>query len=347
MTYDLLQRRLEDLDHTVKMVRNITDVDEPIYQRAREIDIEYTTLAARETKSFQAVLAQLNFRPATAEPKASSYISQMAEAVAQLLQNGYGYLLDDDIYYDVGKDQTFGNFCGFSERLQLALMKERGGDVDRIGKRSPLDFLLWKGISDPTDPAQWETVIGTGRPGWHIECSVMSQELLGLPFDLHGGGTDLIFPHHECEVAQAAGLAQPELAKSWLHVSPLLCSGEKMSKSLGNLVFAKDLLEDYDSDHIRLALMHYHHRIGGEWQPELLEEAKHLHQTFKKAEAACSKADADRLYTQVSAALDDDINTLEVIDALHRFNDASHKTKGHQATVNTSLHCTKALLGLA
>jgi len=245
MTYDLLQRRLEDMDHVVQLVRNITDVDEPIYARAHELGVVYTELAEAEISDFQAIMSTLNFRPAYAEPRASKYIAAMAAAVQSLLDAGVAYRLGEDIYYDVSSYPDFGIFSGFSKRLQLAFMALRGGDPERTGKRQPLDFLLWKGVTDPHDTAQWDSPVGRGRPGWHIECTVMSRQLLGTSFDLHGGGTDLIFPHHECEIAQSYGLEQPQPAQHWLHVSPLLHDGEKMSKSLGNLVFAKDLLKHH------------------------------------------------------------------------------------------------------
>ncbi|MDB5175193.1 MAG: cysteinyl-tRNA synthetase [Candidatus Saccharibacteria bacterium] len=319
MTYDLLQRRLEDLGHEVRLVRNITDVDDPIFKRATELGLDYTQLASEETASFQSVMELLHFRPAYAEPLASSYIDQMAAAVQKLLDVGVAYSLEDDIYFDVSSDPAFGTFSGFSERLQLAFMKRRGGDPARPGKRAPLDFLLWHGVTDPADPAVWESVVGRGRPGWHIECSVMAHELLGTPFDIHGGGDDLIFPHHECEVAQSKALGQPQLAKHWMHVAPLLYLGEKMSKSLGNLIFAKDLLDNHAPNVIRLALLRYHYRTGGEWQPEFLEEAAELHAGLQKALLTCSESAASELLESIRRALDDDLDTHQIYHALHNF----------------------------
>ena len=318
-TYDLLQRRLEDQGHEVRLVRNITDVDEPIYKKAHELGVPYTQLAEEETALFQAVLAELNFRPAYAEPRASQYIFQMATAVSKLIENGFAYQLADDVYFDVSTYENFGKNSGFSDRLLMAFTRKRGGDPDRIGKRSPLDFLLWRGVSDSNDLAAWDTELGRGRPGWHIECSVMASELLGTPFDLHGGGDDLIFPHHECEVAQSYGLGQPKLANYWMHVAPILYAGEKMSKSLGNLVFAKDLLKEHSAAVIRLSLMHYHHRTGGEWQPEFLEEATSLLQALNDKETHCSLKAANLLLQEVRAALDDDIDTHRILHALKDF----------------------------
>lgn len=344
MTYDLLQRRLEDMGHTVKMVRNITDVDEPIYDRAKELGVPYTELAKSEVKKFQAVMEKLGFKKPFAEPLASDYIAQMAEAVRELLGRGFGYRVDEDIYFDVSKFPDFAKLSGFSQRLQLGLAAMRGGDPKRAGKRNSLDFLLWKNVNNPADPAQWQTVLGVGRPGWHIECSVMASELLGVPFDIHGGGNDLIFPHHSAEIAQSYGLGQPELAKHWMHVSPLFADGEKMSKSLGNLVFAEDLLKHHEPAVIRLALMHYHHRIGGEWQPELLKEAEHLLATVRSKANTASQQSAEALLAHVRVALDDDINTLEAVDALHTL--ASAKASLGKNQPKHLINQTLELLGL-
>lgn len=343
MTYDLLQRRLEDLGHKVQMVRNITDVDEPIYAKAADLNIHYTELARAEAESFGKIMDRLYFRPLFAEPRASEYIDKMAITVKELLDTGFAYRLHEDIYFDISKYPKFGSFSNFDDRLLYNFMGSRGGDPKRSGKRNPLDFLLWRGIDDPKDPAQWESVVGTGRPGWHIECTVMSSDILGLPFDLHGGGTDLIFPHHECEIAQSEGLGWGNPAKTWMHVSPMLYAGEKMSKSLGKLVFAKDLLNDYEPEVIRLALMNYHHRIGGEWQPELLDEAKVLIGQIRNVKT--SEEVAIRLLEAVRSALDEDLDTPAVIDAMRQY--ATTSNVSHEITGgNEVLHRTLDLLGL-
>jgi cysteinyl-tRNA synthetase len=175
----------------------------------------------------------------------------------------------------------------------------------------------------------------------------MSSSLLGNNFDLHGGGTDLIFPHHESEIAQSVTLNGIEPAKHWLHVSPMLMAGEKMSKSLGNMVFAKDLLKDHDAATIRLALMHYHHRMGGEWQSELLSEAQKLLEHVHMASGRCDDESATTLLAEVRAALDDDINTLEVIDALHCFIKKSPKQTRQRSMLHPMVSQTLDLLGLA
>ncbi len=322
MTYDLIQRRLEDDGIEVRLVRNITDVDEPIFKRAAELNIDYRKLARQETDDFQDVMRRLNFRPAFAEPKASEYIDQMADAIKDLLDKGAAYRLGHDIYFDVKSDPSYGSFSSFPPKLLPRFLKLRGGDPDRDGKRNPLDFLLWRGISDKEDKAAWDSIVGRGRPGWHIECTVMSAETLGIPLLLHGGGSDLIFPHHESEIAQARALyEESSFSEHWLHVAPLSYLGEKMSKSLGNLVFAKDLLKAHKPSAIRLALMHYHYREGGEWQPELLDEAADLLDRLSSCFGRVSQDQASALLDSLRNAIDNDLDTHSIYHILQDFCD--------------------------
>lgn len=346
MTYDLLQRRLEDAGSHVKMVRNITDVDEPIYIKAGELGIDYRELALRETKAFQLVMKQMNFREAFAEPKASDYVTPMAAAVKELVDKGLAYQVDKDIYFDTTKRPDYGNFSGYGRSLLKKLLKERGGDPERPGKRDPLDFLLWRAVTDTNDPARWQTVVGTGRPGWHIECTVMASALLGRQFDIHGGGADLIFPHHESEITQSYGLNGSLPATIWPHVSPLLYAGEKMSKSLGNLVFAKDLLKHYSPDTIRISLMHYHHRYGGEWQNDLPSEADRLLHRFHAAARVASGGQAKEFLENIRAALDDDLDTPEIISIVCRFTKSIPETSS-QRSVSPAINKALNLLGLS
>ncbi len=346
MTYDLLQRRLEDSGHEVQMVRNITDVDDPLYVKAAELKTDYLSLAKTEVASFHKVLALLNFRPTYAEPRASEYITEMANSVRRLLDMGHAYYVKEDIYFDTSKHPGYGKFSGYSPLLLNNLLCERGGDPFLESKRQPLDFLLWKNITDPEDAAQWQTVLGTGRPGWHIECSVMSELILGDSFDIHGGGTDLIFPHHESEIAQNVLLHGSPLADHWMHVAPMIMAGEKMSKSLGNMVFALDLLKNYEPAVIRLALMHYHHHIGGEWKDDFLKDAKQLLNEVRAAGKQCNDLNATKLLAGVREALDDDINTLETIKVLRAFvNQAASDSKLSNRT-HPLVSQTLELLGL-
>lgn len=319
MTYDLLERRLEDLGYEVRLVRNITDVDEPIYLKAAELKIPYMELANREVEKFHQVLAKLNFKDLYAEPRASQYINEMSDAVRQLVDKGFGYkLANGDIYFDTARYSKYLSLPGFKSDIYQKLLKMRGGNPELSTKRNPLDFLLWKAINDPNDPAQWQSVNGQGRPGWHIECSVMSKTTLGH-IDIHGGGTDLIFPHHSSEIAQSYGLGDQQLVDYWLHVSPLLFWGEKMSKSLGNLVFAADLLVNYAPSVIRLSLMNYHYSFGGEWQMSLLDEMTKLYLNIKSCLSHASSNQLVSLIETIRAHLDNNLDTEEIIVSFKQF----------------------------
>jgi L-cysteine:1D-myo-inositol 2-amino-2-deoxy-alpha-D-glucopyranoside ligase len=346
LTYDLLQRRLEDHGHAVRLVRNVTDVDEPIFKRAAETGEDYRVLAGRETRRLQSVLSRMHFRQAFAEPLASEYVSQMAQAVARLIEKGEAYKLGRDVYFDISKFTGFGKFSGFSDRLQLAFMADRGGDPERPGKRQPLDFLLWRGIGNRRDPAAWDSPLGRGRPGWHIECSIMSSELLGMPLDIHGGGMDLIFPHHESEIAQSESLGAPPFSRHWMHVAPLFYHGEKMSKSLGNLVFAHDLLKKYSPAVIRLALMHYHYRTGGEWQDGYLGHAVSIARLLQKAAEHPNSADLQIFLARIRCALDDDLDMPQVLHILHEMSASVLASDEPNTTGHRTLVQIYRLLGL-
>jgi L-cysteine:1D-myo-inositol 2-amino-2-deoxy-alpha-D-glucopyranoside ligase len=325
-TYDLLQRRLEDDGHSVTMVRNITDVDEPIYAKAKSLGVDYRDLAAKESAASGEVFNALNLRSPNAEPRASEYIFEMAEQVQHLRDRGFAYPLEADVYFDTSKYPRYGELTTFGESLLQRLAAMRGGDPERPGKRNPLDFMLWKGVTDQQDPAQWDTVHGPGRPGWHIECTTMASALLPTPFDLHGGGGDLVFPHHCSEMAQGYGLGNETVARHWMHVAPLLYGGEKMSKSLGNLVFARDLLEVYEPGAIRLALMNYHHRVGGEWRPELTDNASRLLDDVRAIQNQTSHAAGTILLGEVRQALDEDLDTIRIVKALYDFTQTKERT---------------------
>ena len=314
------------------MVEYITDVDEPIYVKARELNIPYQKLAKDQTILFKKVMEQMNFLKPYKEPLASEYINEMSFAVEDIIKKGYGYLVDKDIYFNTAKIKDFGSYFNIPIKVTSKLFKLRGGDPDRQGKINKLDFLLWKNIDDASDPARWNTDLGWGRPGWHIECSVMSSNILGNQFDLHGGGNDLIFPHHESEIAQSLALNNHQPARYWVHVAPLLLYAEKMSKSLGNLVFAYDLLKTYNPDVIKIALMNYHYQVGGEWTKEYLDESLSLYNDLKEIiqNNHIKQNDIERLRISIYKALDNNLDTPEIIYCLKLFikNSKSNKKEG-------------------
>src|SRR5258705_10590355 len=274
LTYDLLIRRLEELGHEVRYVRNVTDVDDSILPKARELGVPYLELAAAEMARFHSDMDALELRAPTVEPRATESIDLIIELIGQLLESDHAYVANGTVYFDVSTFPRFGELSHYSEAEMIRLARERGGNPDDPHRRHPLDFVLWQ-PSLPDEPS-WRAPFGVGRPGWHIECSAMAMHEHGPTTDLHGGGTDLIFPHHESEIAQSESLTNKPFVTHWLHSAMVNYEGEKMSKSLGNLVFVSDLLKVADSRAIRLALMRHHYRAGFEWHDTDLDEGNAL-----------------------------------------------------------------------
>ena len=271
VSYDILIRRLTDSGRTVKCVRNVTDVDDPLFAKARELGIHYLDLAAREEKRLEDDLRALNFLPMHATPRASSAISDIRGFIGMVLDRGFAYEAGGSVYFDVGRFEAFGSVSHYEREEMLRLARERGGNVDDPNKRDPLDFVLWQ-PSAPDEPS-WDTIWGAGRPGWHIECSALALRELGTTIDLHGGGTDLIYPHHECERAQSEAATGELFVRHWMHVAMVWMDGYKMSKSRGNLVFVDQLRKRYDPRAIRLGLIVNHYRSEWEWDEGLINRA--------------------------------------------------------------------------
>ena len=240
--YDVLQRRLRDLGHETRCVRNVTDVDDSILAKARDIGVHYLDLAAAEIARFDNDMVTLETIPSYSEPRATSAIPDIRGFIGMVLDEGYAYQAGGAVYFEVSKFPKFGTISNYTRDDMLAFAAERGGNVDDPHKRDPLDFILWQ-PSLPDEPA-WDSLWGPGRPGWHIECSALCLRELGTTIDLHGGGSDLIFPHHECEAAQSEAATGEPLVRHWMHQAMVSMDGEKMSKSLGNLVFVSDLVKD-------------------------------------------------------------------------------------------------------
>ena len=263
LTFDLLHRRLLDLGHQVRLVRNVTDVDDDILRKARELGVFYLDLAAEEMARFDVTMDALGLLPATSEPRATSAIPDVLGLVGALLDRGLAYRSGGAVYYHAAGFGEFGQLSHLDRDAMLALATERGGHPEDPNKRDPLDFVLWQ-PSAPGEPS-WESRWGPGRPGWHIECSALAMRELGHTIDLHGGGSDLIFPHHECEIAQSEAVTGRTFARHWLHVGMVRLDGVKMSKSLGNLVFADALLKQCEPAVVRTALLAHHYRTDWDW----------------------------------------------------------------------------------
>jgi len=310
IAYDVLQRRLLDLGHTVTCVRNVTDVDDPLFAKARQLGVHYLDLAAGEEARFERDMAALNALPVASAPRASSAISDIRGFIGMVLDRGYAYQSGGAVYFDVSKFDSFGSLGGFSDDEMLDRARAGGGDVDDPNKRHPLDFVLWQ-PSAPDEPS-WDTMWGPGRPGWHIECSALALRELGTTIDLHGGGTDLIFPHHECERAQSEAATGEPFVRHWMHTGLIAKDGHKMSKSLGNLVFVDQLRTEWDPRAIRVAIIEHHYRTEWEWDDELMPRAAARLVAWKGA-AGGRRGDA---IERVRAALDDDLDTPSALGAM-------------------------------
>ena len=308
LTYDVLQRRLRDLGHETRCVRNITDVDDSILPKARELGVHYLDLAASELARFDADMERLGMLPAWSEPRATSAIPDIRGFIGMVLDRGFAYQAGGAVYFEVAKFPKFGEISHYSRDEMLAFAKERGGNPDDPHKRDPLDFVLWQ-PSLPDEPA-WDSLWGPGRPGWHIECSALALRELGTTIDLHGGGSDLIFPHHECEAAQSEAATGEPLVRHWMHQAMVRMDGEKMSKSLGNLVFVSDLSRTWDPRSIRLACLVHHYRDSWEWRDGLMSEAQ------DRLTAWVQAGPGDGALEQVRAALDEDLDTPAAIAAI-------------------------------
>ena len=308
--YDVLQRRLIDLGHVVKCVRNVTDVDDPLFARARQLGVHYLDLAAGEEARFERDMVALNLLPMYSTPRASSAISDIRGFIGMVLDRGFAYQAGGAVYFDVSKFPSFGSVSNYSREKMIELARERGGNVDDPNKRDPLDFVLWQ--PSAADEPSWETMWGPGRPGWHIECSALALRELGTTIDLHGGGSDLIFPHHECERAQSEAATGEPFVRHWLHGPMVYMDGKKMSKSLGNLVFVDKLRETYDPRAIRLAIIEHHYRENWSWDDELMPRSAERLERWQSAAGGLTTSVIDC----VREALDDDLDTRAAVLAV-------------------------------
>ena len=312
LTFDILQRRLRDLGHDTRCVRNVTDVDDDILRKARELGVHYLDLAAEQIALFDAQMESLGLLPMYSEPRATSAISEILSLIGATIDRGAAYEAGGAVYFDLTAFPSFGSVSHYGEAEMLALASEHGGNPTDPLKRNPLDFVLWQ-PSLPDEPS-WESTWGPGRPGWHIECSALALRELGETIDVHGGGRDLVFPHHECEAAQSETVTQQPFVRHWLHVGLVALEGTKMSKSLGNLVFVDDLLQRADAAALRIAMMDHHYRTDWEWNDRDLTEGIVRRDQWRSATAGDGSAGLDA----VRACLDNDLDTpgaLRAIDA--------------------------------
>ena len=316
VAFDMINRVWRDAGHQVRYVQNVTDIDDPLLERAVATGENWREIADRETALFRDDMAGLNVLPPDHYIGAVESIPSVARKVMQLQKSGDVYAVDDDLYFRVRNDERFGSIAGLDEGDMVAVFAERGGDPEREGKEHPLDCLVWQNAR-PEEPA-WDTPLGHGRPGWHIECAAIALDYLGPTIDIQGGGSDLAFPHHEMGASEVHRLTgEWPFARHYVHSGMVAWQGHKMSKSRGNLVFISQLVrEGTDPMAIRLALLAHHYRTDWVWTPHGLEGAGERLQRWTAASQLPYGPPVDPLIDRVREVLADDLRTPSALDAV-------------------------------
>ncbi len=353
VAFDVLIRHLESKGLPVRYTQNVTDIDDDMLRKAGELGMDYLELGRRETERFVRDMAALNVRSPDHYPRATEEIGRMVEIIEALVAKGHAYEREGNVYYDISSFPSYGALSRANRSEMLDLARERGGNPDDPLRRDPLDFLLWQAAKagEPSWPSPW----GEGRPGWHIECSEMSLHYLGQPVTIHGGGSDLIFPHHESERAQSESYTGEEpFVRYWMHVGMLRYQGDKMSKSLGNLVLVGDLLREHTPDAVRLALLSRHYRDSWEYEDSMIESAQALADRLSAAaELVGSEGpalDVQGMEEAFEQALDDDLDTPAAVAALEQLAGAIEAGAQEGLDVSTAqalLREKGSVLGLA
>jgi L-cysteine:1D-myo-inositol 2-amino-2-deoxy-alpha-D-glucopyranoside ligase len=328
VAFDLLNRAWRNAGHDVTYVQNVTDVDDPLLERAEKVHVDWRELAERETELFRQDMTALRVLPPAHYIGAVESIPLVIELIQRLEAAGAVYRVEDDLYFSVTADPAFGAESGWPREKMLEIYPERGGDPDRAGKKDPLDCVVWRGRREG-EPS-WDSPWGPGRPGWHIECTAIAQEHLGGAFDVQGGGSDLVFPHHEmCAGHAQVAVPGTSFAQVYSHAGMVGYDGEKMSKSRGNLVFVSALRNsDVDPMAIRLALMRHHYRADWEWvDAELWTAVDELDQ-WRRALSLGAGAPAGPVVVEVLEALADDLDAPRAVAAVDRWVSATLGTDG-------------------
>ncbi|WP_181764690.1 cysteine--1-D-myo-inosityl 2-amino-2-deoxy-alpha-D-glucopyranoside ligase [Streptomyces albidus (ex Kaewkla and Franco 2022)] len=318
--FDLVQRVWLDNKRQVHYIQNVTDIDDPLLERADATGDEWTALAERETALFREDMTALRMLPPRHFVGAVESIPQIVPMVERLRDRGAAYELDGDVYFSVDADPHFGEVSRLDAETMRLLSAERGGDPERPGKKSPLDPMLWRGARE--GEPQWDGAsLGPGRPGWHIECVAIALEHLGMGFDVQGGGSDLAFPHHEMGASHAQALTgEHPFAQTYVHAGMVGLNGEKMSKSKGNLVFVSQLRRDgIDPAAIRLVLLSLHYRADWEYTESVLDEARSRLARWRAAVSRPDGPPAETVVEEIRAALADDLDAPAALAAVDRW----------------------------
>jgi len=348
VVFDTLVRTLRMIYPKVTYVSNITDIDDKIIDAAMEQNVEITSITEKYTQIYNEDMSKLNVLQPDIQPKATEYISEMIDLIDELIEKDFAYEKEGHVLFHVPTYQNYGKLSNRNRKEQIA-----GSRVEVAPfKKDPADFVLWKPSTD--EQPGWDSPWGVGRPGWHTECSAMSKKTLGLPFDVHGGGRDLIFPHHENEIAQSccssANVNEPDsYAKYWMHNGFVTINGEKMSKSLGNIILTKDLTSEYHGEVIRLALLSTHYRQGLDWNDSIIHQSKKLLDKLYKMYFDLSEIDAtedDNSFSIIDSLLDD-LNTPALISNLNKLvKDYSKDKDINHVLIKTKLNIIGSALGI-
>ncbi|MFI9008373.1 cysteine--1-D-myo-inosityl 2-amino-2-deoxy-alpha-D-glucopyranoside ligase [Actinosynnema sp. NPDC053489] len=351
LTFDLVHRVWLDNGHDVHYVQNVTDVDDPLLERAERDQDDWVVLGMRETALFREDMVALRVLPPRDYVGAVDAIPEVVEVIAKLLAGGAAYRVDDaehpDVYFDHTATGRFGYESNYDPETMARFFAERGGDPDRPGKRHPLDALLWR-AARPGEPS-WPSELGEGRPGWHIECSAIALNRLGTSFDVQGGGSDLIFPHHEFSAAHAEAVTgEHPFARHYVHAGMIGLDGEKMSKSRGNLVFVSKLrAQKVDPNAVRLALFAGHYRADRPWSDALLAEAEARLDRWRQAAALPAGPSAVSAVARLRDHLGDDLDTPRALAALDAWAAEALSTGGDDHTGPTLFRAAAdSLLGV-
>jgi L-cysteine:1D-myo-inositol 2-amino-2-deoxy-alpha-D-glucopyranoside ligase len=343
VTFDLINRLWRDAGYAVHYTQNITDVDDPLLERATATGVEWTDLAEREIQLFRDDMTALRVIPPQEYVGVVESIDLVSDAIADLQRAGAVYSVDDDLYFAVKADPAFGSVSNYDGETMRALFAERGGDPDREGKRDPLDSLLWR-AERPGEPA-WDSPFGRGRPGWHVECSAIALKHLGMTFDVQGGGSDLIFPHHEMSASGAqVATGQYPFARAYVHQAMVGLDGEKMSKSKGNLVLvSRERQAGSDPMAIRLALLAHHYRTDWFWTDSDLLDAQNRLDVWRGAITRGTGPDGAATVDALRAALTNDLDTAAALAAVDAWAESNGDDPGSAALVAEAVD---ALLGI-
>ena len=351
VAFDLLNRAWRNAGHEVVYVQNVTDVDDPLFERAAKVGVDWRDLAAREIERLRQDMTALRIVPPDHFPGAEESLDLIVDLIRRLQEAGTVYAVDDDLYFSVAADPAFGDESGWTRDEMLAVFPDRGGDPDRPGKKDPLDCLVWR-AERPGEPAL-DSVLGRGRPGWHVECTAMALEFLGERFDVQGGGIDLVFPHHEMCASEAQALTGTPYAQAYVHAGMVAYDGEKMSKSKGNLVFVSTLRNsEVDPMAIRLALLRHHYRSDWEWTDDQLWTAVDTLDRWRRALAVGAGAPAAPVVDAVLLALATDLDAPTAVAAIEGWVETTLGTSGPPDTSDPQAGSTvrsllDAALGLA